>query len=164
MSQKGDEAMRPNQNQPEGRLDLLDRAWAATRPELPDPSAFDRIWAGVTAEVERPEVVVIPFARPKTWIMAMAAVAQAAALVIGGFVALRAPAPNLVAVAPRASATVSECVGAEGSTLFVSLDKRGAIPVVVELRPETPVSETDMVAAESDVLGAMETLGQGTVE
>src|SRR5262245_2316754 len=45
----------------------LDQIWDATRPIEPPPGAFDRVWANVTATLDRPAAPVPVPAAPPRW-------------------------------------------------------------------------------------------------
>jgi hypothetical protein len=152
--------------------DALDRLWAVTRPEEPSPDMFDRIWANVRDRAFEPETLPFkPVAAWKRWGLALAVVAQAAALLIAGFVALRAPGNGRLAqngaiaslhvdskadqAAKNAPRPVHEFRLAPGMTFFVNLDGKGLIRDIKE-QPQSPQSDIDVVTAESDVLNFME--------
>jgi len=141
--------------------DPLDTIWSATRPEAPSPQAFDAMWAEVTARAAEPEILPMPgFANWKRWALGAAILAQAAALLVAATSALGPPRPVVevakAAPAPPAAPKLHDYRVDAGFTTFVVLDARGEVKAV-EARPQaTDDSETDIVAAESDVLSFME--------
>lgn len=139
----------------------LDRLWAATQPTEPSAEVFDKIWAKATAQAAEPEApTILAFSGWRKWGLIAAVTAQAAALLVAAFVAWNHPAPvdNSLAMGPAPTPVqVHDLRVEEGKTLFVSLDGKGMM-ASVELRPETPESETDVVAVETDVLSFMESL------
>ena len=138
--------------------DALDRLWAATRPEEPSAASFDRLWAQVCARDSEPRALAFATARPwRRWGLALAVAAQAAALLVAGFVALNRPEPIQVARGPEVALPHAGEVLllAVGTTGFLTLGADGVM-VEFEVRPEMPGSETDVVAIESDVLNFME--------
>jgi hypothetical protein len=148
--------------------DTLDRLWAATRPQEPCPDAFDRLWAAVCDRAAQPDI--LPFAPTvswKRWGLALAVTAQAAALLIAAFVALKQPDAPQIAQKPKAQSSPSlvedrqsppilhDYQLALGTTVFVNLEGRGVVKAV-KVRPQMPESDTDVVTAETEVLNFME--------
>ena len=152
----------PDQN------DTLDRLWAATRPEEPSAEIFDRIWAEVCDRASRPETLAFtPVASWKRWGLEVGVLAQAAAMMIAAFVALRQPDP--AKVDPNGPITPPPQLArdhdsakmfppillAAGTTAFVDLDRHGLVKEV-KFQPQVPESNTDIQTAEADVLNFME--------
>lgn len=135
--------------------DPLDRIWLATRPEVPSAEAFDAMWAEVTARASEPEVLPMSgVAAWKRWTLGAAIVAQAAGLLIAASSALAPPRP--IQVAQTSAPTLHDTRVEAFFTTFVLLDARGNVQAV-EARPQViDESDTDIVAAESDVLSFME--------
>lgn len=136
--------------------DTLGQVWAATRPEEPSAAAFDALWSEVTARAEEPEILPMSrFAGRRRWAMAGAMLASAAALLIAAVTSLTPPKPEVqVAVAP-APVQEHDYTNEVGCTTRVMLGLNGLIQGV-EVVPQATDSETDVVTAESDVLGFME--------
>ena len=120
----------------------LKALWDATRPEDPSPEAFDAIWAQVVARAEEPDPISFSW---KRFGLGVAALSQAAALLVAGGYALMGPSPVV------ASAHDYQVEG--GTTLLVRLDPRGAVSDVV-IRPLN--DDADMALADLDVLNFME--------
>ncbi len=71
------------------KVEKLDRIWEATRPVEPSPEAFEAVWSRVVAQADAPPVLAFrPRVQWKTWGLRAAAMAQAAALLIGASVLL----------------------------------------------------------------------------
>lgn len=135
----------------------LDRIWVATRPVEPSAEAFDALWSDVTACAPEPEILPIShFAGWRKWHLHAAMFAQAAALLIGAFVAL-APVKLGKSVVSNSEVVTAnpEFRGEAGYTTYVSLGLDGLIRGI-EVRPQAVDSETDVVTAEADILGFME--------
>lgn len=145
-------------HEPGDALDL-DRLWAATRPEEPSAETFDRLWNAALARASEPEVVRFPGA--KAWGLGLAIFAQAAALLVAAGLALRAPTRKEAGPAPVEAPVVASVpeIQVDGGTIpIVHLGDRRGVIRGVEIRPQTPESETDMVADDLAVLGHMESL------
>ena len=136
----------------------LDRLWAATRPEEPSADTFDRLWTNVEARAAKPETpAILEFTGWKSWGLKLAIVAQAAALLIAGFVALnRHNGPTEVAASRSKVFKDHDLRVEEGQTLFAMLGMGHGGLTGVEPRPQIMRSDTDMVAVETDVLSFME--------
>ena len=139
--------------------DSLETIWTATRPEEPSAEAFDTLWAVVTARASEPEILPMSgYSGWRRWALGGAIVAQAAGLLIAAAIALAPPKTVEVAKVPPPTPppTLHHYRVDAGFTTFVRLDARGAVQAV-EARPQaTDDSETDVVAAESDILSFME--------
>ncbi|MDB5350586.1 MAG: hypothetical protein JWN86_1833 [Planctomycetota bacterium] len=131
------------------QVDKLNRVWNATRPEEPSSSAFDTMWAKTEAMVSEPEI--LPFVSAsgwKRWGLALVTVAQAAVILIAGMYGLSRPTPAI--------ASMHDYRVEEGTTLVVRLDGSRGVISAIEVRPQRGESDTDMVAADLDVLNYME--------
>jgi hypothetical protein len=133
------------------QADALDRLLDATRPQEPSAFAFDAMWSEIRARASEPVVLPMPAPLPWTrWGLTVAALAQAAAILLASGYALSRPAP--------AVASVADLRSEEGAILIVTIDGgRGTMPDI-ELRPQRGNSDADMVSADLDVLNYMESL------
>lgn len=167
----------------EGRepVTTLDRLWEATRLPEPSPAAWDRVWGHVTAGLrETPATIPMPRTRldsrkPWAWI-ALAAVAQAAAVLVAGAVYLRTHGvdadhvPTVVAIA--APAPVIEFETDEGETLIVHVSERAdrlvihptyvdtASLMVADLEDAPSDPYADGIAFSMDILNVMEAIDE----
>ncbi len=134
----------------------LQTVWDLTRPAEPSADAFDAMWTRVVIAAEQPALV--PFApapRWKRWGLASMVAAQAAGLLIAGGLAWNHRTGG------RASAPVMEFTARPGTTLIVTLDGPAGTVPTVHVSDESVVADaadTDMVAADFDVLNYMESL------
>jgi hypothetical protein len=157
-------------------LTAFDRLWEATRPPEPSAASWDRLWARVAAGL-RETPAAVPMSRtargPWRWI-ALAAVAQAAAVLIAGAIYLRtqqAPAAStIMPVAVAAPSPVLEFELSEGQTLFLEVGERGdrivcrpklvdtASLMVADLEDSPTDPYADAVAFSMDILNVMEAI------
>jgi len=129
--------------------------WDATRPEEPSAQAFDALWERVTVLAAEPRPATLRFGSAATWKragLAVAVMAQAAAILIAALVVVNRPTP--VAAMP-----VYEIE--EGTTLVVSLGD-GSQPTI-RIQDNLSASETDTVGIDLGVLGHMESLSETSV-
>ena len=135
------------------RFRRLDHLWDATRPVEPSEAHWQRLWS----QVEQDALAALPTSKSGGWsasasrrwgsIWAVAAVAQAAAVLLAAWVVFRQPTgtetlpakPPAQAVAPQVAAALPSPAAApvqveyeleHGQTLFLVLDARGETVVV----------------------------------
>ncbi len=149
----------------------FDRIWEATQPSPPSADAFDEIWADVqeAADAAR-QPATIPFrpAAPARWApwLAVAAVAQAAAVLIAAMVLLQDRQAETSAPVQQPQVAQVEFDLDEGQTLFLQLDERGDRVVchprfvntaeLVAFDLDSP--EPEMLALSVDLLNGMESI------
>jgi hypothetical protein len=156
------------------RVKLLDELWDATRPSDPPASAFDAIWAGVSAQVEATEpVATIPMPqKSRAWRkLAVGLVSAAAASLVLALWMGRQPQPGPNPQPPPLVAEAQTTEPDQNSQVPLELAlcdlEQGPTPIIhlsndtvtVESQPLSDVSDTVTVAAEIDILNYFETLG-----
>jgi hypothetical protein len=172
----------PNSESPETPAPL-DRIWEATRPAEPSAAAWERVWGHVTAGL-RQSPATIPMPRtsrgtrgPWAWI-ALASVAQAAAVLVAGGIYLQTQGTDSQSVAPEVAVAtppplpVLEFELKEGQTLIVEVGERAdrlvieptlvdtASLMVADLEDAPPDPYTDAIAFSMDILNVMEAIDE----
>lgn len=161
--------------------DLLDRAWAATRPAELSTEEFDRIWADVQRAYESgPAILAMPAARRRTIALVAFGLMQAAAVLVVAWALNRPATPpeqgvpvevvrvdpdSHSAPGPKSAPVVFALNDVEpGETLIIHLGG-GDGPTIAEFRrpPEATPSLAMLDLPEhtpSDMLGKLEALSQ----
>lgn len=164
-------------------LTTLDRVWEATRPPEPSAASWERLWAGVTAAIHQgPSTIPMrPASRvsrlPWAWI-ALASVAQAAAVLIAGMIFLQTRGTAPVSAGPAVAAVVPPAAPValldfnldEGQTLVVRVGERSdhlliepktvdtASLMVADLEDSPTDPYADAIAFSMDILNVMEAI------